>query len=109
MLTIKIAWDVQNALSEAQTNPIGGPFLISPIKAVLSLAELIAGFAIFVLFGTLTIVAHNKILGAITAEAALHTGLGLIHFAYSLSNIISLGVVGCFIEDLTNKIPKPYI
>jgi hypothetical protein len=91
---------LQRSLSEAQAIPVFGPIIVSPVKAVVSLAQMIMGLASFILLGSATLVFQKKCLLDKSITALGQVGLGLIGITYSLSNIITLGYAGYFFESL---------
>lgn len=93
-----IAYEAQRTLSKAQTIPLFGPALVSPVKAFCSLVETIAALAVTILFGTLTFITENPTIFLITTNAVLHAGLGLFGLGYSIANIVTLGLVGLSFE-----------
>lgn len=99
--TWEAGWSVQRSLSKAQATPIVGPLLVSPIKALVSVAELIVGIAGSILFGTLAVLTFNDYLGGKAVESLGHAGLGLLSLMYSISNILSLGLVGYRFEVIS--------
>lgn len=97
-MTVTAMYDVQRSLSTSQNIPIVGPLIASPIKAVISTAQLISAIAATVFLGSLAVVTWDETLRILTFEAIAHCGLGLIGLIYSLSNIITLGIVAYKIE-----------
>jgi|GEM_PF-3712407 hypothetical protein len=82
----------------AQGAPFIGPLIVSPAAALVSTAELIAGFtaALFMLpFG---ILCSNKpcLIHGIKAHALAI--IGLTALVYSLANILTLGILGFHVE-----------
>lgn len=95
---------IQDWLSKYQTTPLVGPFIGSPIKALLSTAELISGVAFSIIFGTLFMLTGSTTLGTWTMNMGDHTDLGVRGLIYSLVNFVSLGWVGYRIEKLHGTI-----
>ena len=93
-MSVSGCYSVQRSLSTGQAIPVVGPLVVSPIKAVFSVAQLIAGIAGSILFGTLAIVSNfTRPLDEIAFKSLQHAGLGLIGLMYSVSNMLSLGIV----------------
>lgn len=101
-----IMWDIQRYLSKGQAIPLLGPALVSPLKAVVSLVELVVGFifaVIFAILTALTLCLTNKDLsnglGKNAFTAATHSALGLVSFGYAVANMLSLGILGYILEN----------
>ncbi len=92
--------NVQNCLSRFQATPLIGPFIGSPLKALLSAAELVTALALSVIFGALFTVTGNKTLGDWTMSMNRHVGLGITGLIYSVVNFLSLGLIGHRVENL---------
>jgi len=89
----------QSALSTAQAVPVLGPVFVSPCKAVVSLAQIIAGFAGGVIFGALTVVSFGSDWCAgKTFQSIGHVSMGFLALGYSFMNILTLGIAGYHIE-----------
>lgn len=93
---------IQRNLSQAQATPIVGPLVVSPVKGVVSLAQIIVGIAGTILFGTLALLSWNDTMFKYAAKSLGHVGIGFTGFVYSISNFISLGLVGYRIERMAN-------
>lgn len=100
MTKVETMLNVQRYLSRAQATPVIGPLLVSPVKAVVSTAQLIAGLVATIFLGTLSMLTFNDFLAAKTLQALGHAGLGFTGLAYSVSNFISLGIVGYRFESM---------
>ena len=99
-MAITESWEFQRNLSTAQATPIVGPLLVSPIKAVVSVAQLVVGAVGSIFFGLLAAISLNDKLGELAFKSLCHTGMGLLGLLYSASNFVSLGLVGYRIENL---------
>lgn len=93
---------MQRSLSVGHALPVIGPFVVSPIKAIISLVEAIIGItgAIFLsipgyLFG-------NQTLQNWTTHALDQAALGGLSFTYSMANMLSLGILGLIVENPLN-------
>jgi hypothetical protein len=88
-------WDVQRKLSKLQSIPVVGPFVISPIKSIYSVVEIVSSFAlgVFAMFA-------NHLFGANmdTFNAFFSMTCGVVSFAYSALNILSLGIISYVAE-----------
>ncbi len=102
-MAVGTMYNIQRSLSEAQAFPVVGPLVVSPIKAVVSVAHLIVGLAGSILFGTFAILSGNKTLSKMAFKSFAHTGLGLVGLAYSVGNFLTLGILAYKIEILTVK------
>ena len=103
MSGISASWEVQRALSSAQATPIVGPLLVSPVKAVFSTAQLVAGVAGTILFGTLALLTFHPDLASLATKSIAHVGMGALGLMYSVSNFISLGIVSYRLENLADR------
>lgn len=99
-MSISGSWEIQRSLSKLQAIPVIGSTLVSPVKAVVSLAETVAGIAGAIIFGTLAVVTSSPYCAEKCIKSVAHIGLGLLGFMYSVSNFISLGIVGYTVENL---------
>ena len=89
--------DVQSILSQTQAIPIVG-MLFSPVKAVVSVAQIISGFAAGVIFGSMSLLLFDSVF-ANKSLRAFETGVvGIGHLAYSVINFVSLGIIGTIAE-----------
>jgi hypothetical protein len=100
-------YELQRNLSVAQASPILGPLIVSPAKALVSVAEIIIGIAIAVLFGVfslLFILFHqNDALSWTATQTAYglgNVGLGVTSLIYSVANMGTLGLFGYAVENL---------
>jgi hypothetical protein len=95
----------QDFLSKAQALPIFGPIVVSPIKALTSTVELVAGIAGVILFGSLTCLTLLVVprVGFACLEATYLSlrlaSHGKNELVYSLVNMISLGLIGAICEN----------
>lgn len=104
-----IMLDVQKGLSKAQAVPVVGPLIGSPVKALVSLIELVVGFIFAVVLGIVSVLgcccsnnfANEAGKGAFTAGT--HALLGLWGIGYSAANFLTLGILGFVIEEPFNK------
>lgn len=97
--------ETQNNLSTAQAIPLAGPLLISPIKGLLSSAQIITGLClgIFLEFNAI----HASLKGRpCTAEnytdaanEMFTSGLrGGVHLIYACANFATFGILGLYVE-----------
>lgn len=93
-------YNVQRTLSGAQATPIVGPLFVSPVKAVVSIAQIIGGLVFGILFAPLSFVFNSEWLAGKSLACGGHLGLGFFSLGYSLTNIVSLGFVGYKFEVL---------
>jgi hypothetical protein len=95
--------DIQNVLSKAQAVPLLG-MTISPVKAVVSLAQVITGITTSFFLTILGVVSSNKSLldlaGLVLAENAK---AGLTNFFYSVANFTTFTIVGVYFESSRAK------
>jgi hypothetical protein len=98
MSSLESMIDIQKSLNKWQTTFLVGPLVVSPIKAVISTAELVAGLVSAIFFGFFTVVLCNRHLGSGTIEALEHAFIGAIELLYSLGNVISLGFLSNKLE-----------
>lgn len=89
---------IQRDLSQSQSIPVVGPICISPIKAVVSIAQIIAGLAGTILFGPIAYFTHNNELALLSVHSFLYLGTGIIGLLYSVTNMLTLGILGLSIE-----------
>lgn len=94
-------WGVQRNLSTAQAFPILGPIFVSPVKALVSVVQLIVGTVAAIIFGSMTIVSSNRIFNQKAFKSSEHAEMGLYGFIYSVSNFMTLGIVGLKIEQMS--------
>jgi hypothetical protein len=99
MSSLEIAWNFQRKLSSYQAFPVLGPVIISPIKATVSVAQAILGFAAAVILGTFSgVLLFNPYLGKKFLVSLAHFGQGSLGCGYSLANMLTLGGLAYAIE-----------
>ncbi len=108
-MTLSGSWEIQRSLSRLQAIPVLGSTLVSPIKAVVSLAETVAGIAGAILFGTIAVITDDKDSVGRCVESLGHIGLGLLGFMYSVSNFFTLGAVGYTVEYHQSQRRRAYV
>lgn len=97
-MTISQSWEFQRCLSRAQAIPAVGFLLVSPVKALVSLVQLIVGIAGSILFGVLLAITLNPCIFRITMTSLGYSAMGLFDFLYSVSNFVSFGLVAYRVE-----------
>lgn len=102
-LGLESAWETQRTLSTYQSYPIIGAIAVSPIKLIISTVQAVGGVALSIIFGTLAALTFNDTLAEWTLKAGGHAIMGLGGFMYSISNMISLGLVGWRFEGIGKK------
>ncbi|HEV8051012.1 MAG TPA: hypothetical protein VGP47_00845 [Parachlamydiaceae bacterium] len=97
--------DIQRSLSSLQAIPVIGPLVFSPIKMGVSVAEMISGFAIGIIFGIGATVSNSiganslcNELGIISLRGFGHALTGFASLFYGASNLATLGLVGGCLE-----------
>ena len=88
--------DFQSRLSYMQAFPLLGPLIVSPIKAVISCAEIVAGVACTIIFGTISLISLFQLSWSRRGiiDGIGHVGLGSLGFIASVLNIATLGISG---------------
>jgi hypothetical protein len=96
---------IQSKLSEYQLTKIAGPLIVSPVKAILSIAQTITGIAIEVIFGVLASVADifSKEL-SVFFDDLCHKGVsirnkGFKNFLSAGYNLITFGTHEYWFEE----------
>ncbi len=102
-MAISESWEFQRTLSVAQATPIMGPLLVSPVKAVVSIAQLIVGVVGSIFFGFFAALTFNDRLGELAFKSLCHAGMGFLGLLYSVSNFVSLGIIGYNIENMNQR------
>lgn len=97
----------QRALSVLQAVPVIGPLVFSPVKMGFSLAEMISGLAIGIIFGIGATISDaigaksvSRGLGSIALTGFRHSITGFGSLFYASSNLATLGIVGAFCEHV---------
>ncbi len=88
--------NLQNATSRLQAIPVLGPLVVSPIKAFISICQLVAALATKIIFSTATLFTDNNFCKKANLAANHHIATGLSHFTYSALNVLSLGIFGYY-------------
>lgn len=96
--SVEFVYEIQRTLSKAQSTPIVGPLFVSPVKALVGLAQFVTGFALTIINGSLASVFNNRTIDENFKSSLMHTGVGLASLGYSLVNMITLGMFGHSIE-----------
>jgi hypothetical protein len=93
-------FSLQRFLSTAQTIPLIGPVVFSPIKATVGVIEVIAG----IILGSLSAVFGTLFLSEPLLKCAVKSieiaGHGAISTAYAVGNFFSFGILGWGLENL---------
>ncbi len=89
---------IQCFLSESQAIPLIGPLFVSPFKAALSLIQIIAGVAFALISATFGSLFGSPAAMKFAATSKLHVGLGILSLCYSLVNMLSLGILGFYLQ-----------
>lgn len=100
--TIPTLYETERSLSNAQALIVVGALVVSPVKAVFSLALVVGGVALSILFAPLALVFRSDLLGRISLGGLVSAALGTVSFFYSLINLATLGLVGFKIEWMKN-------
>lgn len=93
----------QEGLCKAQTIPLFGPLVISPIKAGVSLTQFVLGLIASIIsgLGFLLTCCHQKSHDEATdllSKSLSHTLCGARGLASSIANMVTLGIFGCCAE-----------
>ncbi len=88
----------QRTLSRAQATPLFGPLFISPCKAMISIAQIVVGVAGSIFFGSMAAISAFNFGGEYALKSFGHVTLGALSLLYSISNMLTLGLVGHALE-----------
>ncbi len=99
--------DVQRKLSISQTIPLAGFLIISPIKLVVSILQMIIGLAAAILLGVLATLVCSGSLAEKSFISLIYVGVGALSFAYAIANLISMGGLGYLLEVELIKKTEP--
>lgn len=91
-------YEVQNRLSLAQSFPIFGPLIVSPVKAVISAIQFVAGIVFGSLKGIFEALSGSHYHHSEAREWLVMGRHGLKQLAYSVVNMLSLGIIGAMVE-----------
>ena len=98
---------IQSGLSKLQTLPIIGPIVFSPAKIMVSVAQMIAGFATGIIAGVIATTLdrlglHNRNLTNESYSIAFNgfkgAVFGFVSVFYACGNMATLGMLGQFVE-----------
>jgi len=89
---------VQSKLSEFQAVPVVGPLIGSPIKATVSTVQAVAGLGAAIILAPVAAVTKNEKVIDYTCESFGQCGYGVMGLAYSIANIVTLGILGYKVE-----------
>lgn len=86
---------IQKPLSNAQEFSVIGAIGVFPVKAVVSVAEIVTGIAALIIFGVPSIIACRKCktLNNLTTKAALASGCGCVSLVIATFKLVTLGLV----------------
>lgn len=91
--------EIQRSLSILQAVPLAGPICVSPIKAGVSLAQIVAGVAVTVFSLALSpFFSKDFGCGKAAGDGLMMMGSGVVSFSYSIVNMLSLGIIGIVAE-----------
>ena len=91
-------WNVQRTLSRFQAVPLLGPVVGSPIKAMVSTAQIVAAFVAIIFWGSLFSITQSSSMFDRTATSLGHLTMGAAGLAYSIVNLFTLGLSGFILE-----------
>lgn len=101
---------IQKKLSDLQTIPVAGPFVVSPVKIVVSVAQMVAGLTSGIFFGMLATSAsiHGiRMIPKSFSETSMHgfleSALGFGSLLYASANMATLGILGRFVVEITQE------
>ncbi len=83
----------QSQLTKSQAIPVVGFLIVSPIKAFLSLVEIVVSIAVAILLGAAAVLSFDNDLVKMTCKILTYTGSGFYNFAISIANIVTLGLL----------------
>lgn len=100
---------IQNKLSHLQAIPVAGPLIFSPVKTLISTAQIVAGLGAGILFGataTTTLLAFgpNKVwkrLFEASFEGFWLSTKGFGSLCYACGNMATLGLLGMSVRQIT--------
>lgn len=96
---LECTWEIQRNLSRFQAVPVVGPLIFSPLKAVVSLVQLVVGFVIAILALAIGMICCSDKSLEVGIKAFAQSGMGLLGLAYSIANMLTLGIVAFCIEQ----------
>lgn len=105
--SVEKMYDAQRRLSFAQSVPIVGPLIFSPVKAIVSTAQIIAGLASAIFWGIGFCLTEDYFISSRLQEATIHVGMGCGSLAYSFVNFVTYGLVGFTAEWIFVPSIKP--
>jgi hypothetical protein len=89
---------VQRKLSILQTIPLVGFLVISPIKLVVSILQMVIGLAAAILLSVSATLVCSENLAEKSFISLIYVGVGVLSFLYALATLASLGGLGCLFE-----------
>ncbi len=98
MDSLQIMGCYQKKLSQAQAVPLIGPLLVSPVKAVVSLEQIIGGVAMTAILGSVGVITQNNWFIDKAVEGFDHVGQGVCSYSYAVINVCTFGIAGAVIE-----------
>ena len=98
---------VQFFLNKAQAVPVVGPVFVSPVKAVVSIAQTITAIAACIFFNALTRLTKKENLALLYIKSQAELSLGFFNLAYSIINMLTLGIIGYKKEFAPASRPTP--
>lgn len=101
---------IQDCLSSYQSCYfLISPVIVSPVKAVVSLAQLVTGVAFTIIFGVPFFFTGGETLGKWTMSMSNHAASGLRNLIYSVLNFVTVGRIGSVVENLPQVSPTPAV
>lgn len=98
MSSVRIMWDVQREMSRAQTISVIGPLFVSPVKAMVSVAQIVGGLAMTILLGSAAVITRDYWFVLKSVESMAHVAEGAFGFSYAMINLCTFGVAGALTE-----------
>ena len=98
---------IQRRLSFAQAIPIVGPLIFSPMKAMVSTAQIIAGIAGSIIFSLGFCLTESPASREGLKNSGIHVMMRLTSLSYSAVNFFSYGIIGFTMEYIFLPVMVP--
>ena len=86
-------YEVEECLSKAQGTPVLGPVLVSPVKATLGAVSIVCGIALAILGAFPGFICQSEFFKRVSAGGVAIFISGIRSLTYSLSNMLTLGIL----------------
>ena len=106
--SLKVSYKIQRGLGWLQSGYVVGPLVVSPVKALISTAEVIVALASVIFLSVAAFVMDDSSYMSRTLIPIVHIQHGLLNVVYSISNILTFGALSRKIESNLERFDQAF-